>query len=64
MAPLSAEIGRINEEITTLPRKRLKQEPMPETYNLHQIEAWASMVGNEVHFDQRRVVIVTRKIAK
>ena len=50
-------------DITTLPRKRLKQLPAPETYNLHQIEAWASHVGNEVHFDQRRI-IVTRKIAE
>lgn len=46
-----------------MPRKRLKQLPAPETYNLHQIEAWASHVGNEVHFDQRRI-IVTRKIAE
>ena len=46
-----------------MPRKRLKQLPAPETYNSAQIEAWASHVGNEVHFDQRRI-IVTRKIAE
>lgn len=46
-----------------MPRKRLKQERMPETYNLHQIEAWASMVGNEVHYDTSRIT-VTRKIAE
>lgn len=49
--------------MTTLPRKRQKQQPMPDTFNLHQIEAWASMVGNEINYDQRRI-IVTRKIAE
>jgi hypothetical protein len=47
--------------MTTLLRKQQKQPPAPETFNLHQIEAWASLVGNEVHYDPRRT-IVTRKI--
>jgi hypothetical protein len=57
------QIDNHNEELTNLLRKRQKQPPAPDTFNLHQIEAWASMVGNEIHFDQRRI-IVTRKIAE
>src|SRR5690349_4125205 len=49
--------------MTTLPRKRRQQPPVPKTYNLHQIEAWASMDGNEVHYDPRRIRIM-RKIVE
>jgi hypothetical protein len=63
MAPLCSRDRQDQRGAKHLPRKRQKQERMPETYNLHQIEARASMVGNEIHYDPRRM-IVTRKIAE
>ena len=33
--------------------KRQKQSTVPDTLNLHQIEAWASLVGNEIRRDGR-----------
>jgi hypothetical protein len=42
-----------NEELTNLPSKRQKQSTVPDTFNLHQIEAWASLVGNENRRDGR-----------
>jgi hypothetical protein len=36
-----------------LSSKRQKQSTVPDTLNLHQIEAWASLVGNEIRRDGR-----------
>ena len=41
-----------------MPRKRQKQPPAPPSWDLEQIEKWASMYGNDVLLGPRKVKIV------
>jgi hypothetical protein len=52
---MSAGIG----PITNWPANDNRQPPAPTSWDLEQIEAWASMYGNEVLLGPRKVKIVS-----